>query len=208
MRRQARAKRWVRREDYGGGGWVGFNQSLPDLRCVKAGARSPPRLVLDNSDAGNHNSCSVKLSNKGRYGVRAIFDIAFHSAGKATQIKDISRRQAIPPRFLEQIFQDLKRAGLVTSKRGPRGGYALAMDPDDIRIGDIVRALEGPIVLASGDGNGDGDETSRVVTESAFSELSDSIEACFDAITIQDLCDRGDAHGVRRAPPRRYVYSI
>ena len=150
----------------------------------------------------------MKLSNKGRYGVRAIFDIAFHSGGKATQIKDISRRQAIPPRFLEQIFQDLKRAALVTSKRGPRGGYALAMAPDDIRIGDIVRALEGPIVLAGADGNGDADETSRVVTENVFSELSDSIEACFDAVTIQDLCDRGDAHGVRRAPPRRYVYSI
>ena len=150
----------------------------------------------------------MKLSNKGRYGVRAIFDIAFHSGGKATQIKDISRRQAIPPRFLEQIFQDLKRASLVTSKRGPKGGYALAMDPDDIRLGDIVRALEGPIALAEGDVQGEGDETSRVVTETAFSELSDNIEACFDAITIQDLCDRGDAHGVRRAPPRRYVYSI
>jgi Rrf2 family protein len=150
----------------------------------------------------------VKLSNKGRYGVRAIFDIAFHSGGKATQIKDISQRQGIPPRFLEQIFQDLKRAGLVTSKRGPRGGYALAMDPDNIRLGDIVRALEGPIVLAGHDAGDHGDETSRVVTDGAFAELSGSIEACFDAVTIQDLCDRGDAHGVRRAPPRRYVYSI
>ncbi len=150
----------------------------------------------------------MKLSNKGRYGVRAIFDIAFHSGGKATQIKDISRRQAIPPRFLEQIFQDLKRAGLVTSKRGPRGGYALAMEAADIRLGDILRALEGPVVLASANGDAEGDETSRAVTEDAFSELSDSIEACFDAMTIQDLCDRGDAHGVRRGPPRRYVYSI
>jgi Rrf2 family protein len=150
----------------------------------------------------------VKLSNKGRYGVRAIFDIAFHSGGKATQIKDISRRQAIPPRFLEQIFQDLKRAGLVTSKRGPRGGYALAMAADDIRLGDIVRALEGPIVLAGPDADRNADETSQVVTETVFSELSANIEACFDAITIQDLCERGDAHGVRRAPPRRYVYSI
>jgi len=150
----------------------------------------------------------VKLSNKGRYGVRAIFDIAFHSGGKATQIKDISRRQAIPPRFLEQIFQDLKKAGLVTSKRGPRGGYALAMEPDAIRLGDIVRALEGPIALGNGDADGNGDDTSRVVTENAFSELSDNIEACFDAITIQDLCERADAHDLRRAPPRRYVYSI
>ena len=57
----------------------------------------------------------MKLSNKGRYGVRAIFDIAFHSGGKATQIKDISRRQAIPPRFLEQIFQDLGFSDFDTS---------------------------------------------------------------------------------------------
>ena len=151
----------------------------------------------------------MKLSNKGRYGVRAIFDIAFHSAGRATQIKDISRRQAIPPRFLEQIFQDLKRAGLVTSKRGPRGGYALATEASAIRLGDIIRALEGPILIANavGDGSG-GDEMSRAVTEEVFSELSNNVEACFDAVTIQDLCERGDAHGVRRAPPRRYVYSI
>ena len=151
----------------------------------------------------------MKLSNKGRYGVRAIFDIAFHSAGRATQIKDISRRQAIPPRFLEQIFQDLKRAGLVTSKRGPRGGYALAIEPGDIKLGDIIRALEGPILIANTVGAGaGGDEMSRAVTEEVFSEISNNVEACFDAVTIQDLCERGDAHGVRRAPPRRYVYSI
>lgn len=150
----------------------------------------------------------MKLSNKGRYGVRAIFDIAFHSAGKATQIKDISRRQAIPPRFLEQIFQDLKKAGLVTSKRGPRGGYALALESDAIRLGDIIRALEGPVALGSADAEDHGDETSHVVTENAFSELSHDIEACFDALTIQDLCARAEAHDQRRAPPRRYVYSI
>lgn len=151
----------------------------------------------------------MKLSNKGRYGVRAIFDIAFHNHGKATQIKDIAERQAIPPRFLEQIFQDLKRAGLVSSKRGPRGGYQLAKAPSEIRIGDIVRALEGPISLAAGkkDG-GEGDATSRAVTEEAWDELSAQIEACFDAKTIEDLCERGEALGYRRRPPSRYVYVI
>lgn len=151
----------------------------------------------------------MKLSNKGRYGVRAIFDIAFHNAGKATQIKDIAERQAIPARFLEQIFQDLKRAGLVSSKRGPRGGYQLAKAPSEIRIGDIVRALEGPIALASGkDGKGEGDATSRAVTEEAWSEISAQVEACFDAKTIEDLCERGEALGFRRRPPGRYVYVI
>ena len=152
----------------------------------------------------------MKLSNKGRYGVRAIFDIAFHNHGKATQIKEIAERQAIPPRFLEQIFQDLKRAGLVSSKRGPRGGYQLAIPPSDIRLGDIVRALEGPITLSAPKRaeKNDGDATSRAVTEEAFEDLAEQIEACFDSKTIEDLCERGEALGYRRRPPSKYVYVI
>lgn len=151
----------------------------------------------------------MKLSNKGRYGIRALFDIAYHSEGRATQIKDIAERQGIPARFLEQIFQDLKKAGLVTSKRGPRGGYALAGTATEVRVGDVLRALEGPIVLVDpGDARDDGDVVGRAILDEAFSELADSIEACFDAITLQDLCDRGDATGIRRRAPRRYVYSI
>jgi Rrf2 family protein len=151
----------------------------------------------------------LKLSNKGRYGVRAIFDIAFHNEGRATQIKEIAERQAIPPRFLEQIFQDLKRAGLVASRRGPRGGYQLAKTPAEIRLGDIVRALEGPIAVSSPkDEHREGDATSRAVTEQTFAEVSRRIEACFDDVTIEDLCERGEALGYRRRPPSRYVYVI
>jgi len=152
----------------------------------------------------------VKLSNKGRYGVKAIFDIAFHNHGKATQIKEIAERQAIPPRFLEQIFQDLKKAGLVTSKRGPRGGYQLAVEPEDIRVGDIIRALEGPVILGDprpGNEN-EGDATSRAVTDEAFEDLAEQIEACFDSKTIEDLCERGEALGYRRSAPGKYVYVI
>ena len=68
--------------------------------------------------------------------------------GRPTQVKDISERAAIPARFLEQIFQDLKRAGLVGAKRGPRGGYHLAKPALEIRLGDVVRALEGPIAIS------------------------------------------------------------
>lgn len=153
----------------------------------------------------------MKLSNKGRYGVRAIFDIAFHNEGRATQIKEIAERQAIPPRFLEQIFQDLKRAGLVASRRGPRGGYQLAKTPAEIRLGDIVRALEGPITVSAPKDEPpqqEGDATSRAVTEEAFAEVSKRIEACFDDVTIEDLCERGEALGYRRRPPSRYVYVI
>ena len=81
-----------------------------------------------------------------------MFDIAYHSQdqpGVAAQAKDIARREEIPLRYLEQIFQDLKRAGLVTSKRGPKGGYALALPAEDVCVGDVIRAVEGPIVLTS-----------------------------------------------------------
>ncbi len=149
----------------------------------------------------------MKISNKARYGVRAVFDIAFHSDGCATQIREIAERQAIPPRFLEQIFQDLKRAGLVTSKRGPRGGYALARNADEIRVGDVIRALEGPVALTSrGEQTADG--ASLSITEDVFAELSTRIQSCLDAVSIASLCERGEASGLRRKAPRRYVYSI
>ena len=110
---------------------------------------------------------------------------------------------------MEQIFQDLKRAGLVTSKRGPRGGYTLAQPPSELRVGDIIRALEGPVSLAGEDDLGsDEDPTSHAVTEAVFTQLSEDIQACFDAVTIEDLCARGEAEVARHAPPRRYVYSI
>ena len=144
----------------------------------------------------------MKLSNKGRYGVRAIFDIAFHNDGRATQIKEIADRQAIPPRFLEQIFQDLKRAGLVSSRRGPRGGYQLARAAQDIRLGDIVRALEGSIALSPKEEpvgeHSEGDATSRAVTEEAFHLVSERIEACFDRGPKRRIRHRNELSGNRR----------
>ena len=87
----------------------------------------------------------MKISTQSRYGLRALFDIAYHSAGLSTQVKDISSRQAISPRYIEQIFQRLKRAGIIQSIRGPSGGYYLARKVDEITVGDVVRATEGKI---------------------------------------------------------------
>jgi len=89
----------------------------------------------------------MKLTTKSRYGVRAIFDIAYHTGGLPAQIKDISDRQRISPRYLEQIFQKLKKAGILGSKRGPKGGYFLLRDPKDITIYEIISCTEGPIEL-------------------------------------------------------------
>jgi Rrf2 family transcriptional regulator, iron-sulfur cluster assembly transcription factor len=152
----------------------------------------------------------VKLSNKGRYGVRALFDLAFHGGGAAAQIREIAERQSIPPRFLEQIFQDLRRAGLVSSKRGPRGGYQLTRPPREITLGDIIRALEGKLSpFTPEDEGGQGDAASIAITESAFADLAQRIEACFEQVTLDNLCQRAEEQGVKRgAAPGGYVYVI
>ncbi len=150
----------------------------------------------------------VKLSKKGRYAVRALFDIAFYNEGQPTQVKDIAERQNIPPRFLEQIFQDLKRAGIVASKRGPQGGYNLARGANHIGVGDVIRALEGPIALAEDGAGADRTSSSRRVTDAVFRELSGEIQRCFDKVTIADICGRAEELGVPRPGANRQVYVI
>jgi len=151
----------------------------------------------------------MKLSNKGRYAVRAMFDLAFHAEGAAAQIKEIAERQVIPLRFLEQIFQDLRRAGLVTSKRGPRGGYQLGRAAHEISLGEVFRAIEGSLaVYAREDEVADGDAASLAITDAAFRELSTRIEACFDAVTLEELCERAQRQGLKKNAPAGYVYVI
>ena len=149
----------------------------------------------------------MRISSKGRYAVQAMFDLAYHNGGGAAQIKDICERQSIPHRFLEQAFQDLKRAGLVRSKRGPRGGYELAIVPEEIRLGDIVRAIDGPIVLVPDAGKAHAASSQRVVRD-VFRDVSSTLEASLDAVSIADLCARAEGLGVARGAPARYVYAI
>jgi Rrf2 family iron-sulfur cluster assembly transcriptional regulator len=151
----------------------------------------------------------MKLSSKGLYGVQAIFDLAFHADGSA-QIKDICERQGIPPRFLEQVFQDLRKAGIVTSKRGPRGGYQLAHPVERIRVGDVIRALEGPVRLLGQQRKSETavESSSFEVAEAVFKGLSSNIEACLDSVTVADMCRQAEALGIARRPPPAYVYAI
>jgi Rrf2 family protein len=159
----------------------------------------------------------VRLSTKTRYGVRAIFDIAFHNAGGPTQAKDIARREEIPLRYLEQIFQELKRAGIVDSRRGPRGGYYLRQAPEEIRLGDIVRALQGPIeeIFAAESGGKPASAprggrakgpppppSGTQVTAGLWRELGDQITRWFDGVTMDDLVKRGVELGIPRGDNR------
>jgi Rrf2 family protein len=148
----------------------------------------------------------MRLSSKGHYGIQAVFDLAYHGAGKAAQVREIGERQGIPARFLEQVFRDLRKAGLVRSKRGPRGGYELAHAPTEVRVGDIVRAIEGVTVLDSADQQGRG--TSHPVLREVLENLARRVESCLDEVTIADLCARAEQLGVARGGATRYVYAI
>ena len=142
----------------------------------------------------------MKVSTKARYGLRGLFDIAFHNHGEATHVKDIARRQQVTPRYLEQIFQSLRREGVLASQRGRRGGYRLARPPEQISVGDVVRATEGPIELeGSGEGVPGGVATSsRDLVTLAWAELGAQIEGLLDQVTLADLIRRGEEEGLPR----------
>jgi Rrf2 family protein len=156
----------------------------------------------------------VKLQAKTRYGVRAMFDIAFHNAGGPTQAKDIARREEIPLRYLEQIFQDLKRAGIVDSRRGPRGGYYLRRPPEAIRLGEVVRALQGPVeeIFAPDDTpkgkRGGAPESGKEVTAVLWRDLAGHVAKWFDAVSLGDLVKRGVELGVPRGKAKPPMYFI
>jgi Rrf2 family cysteine metabolism transcriptional repressor len=87
----------------------------------------------------------MKLSTKGEYGSRAMLELALHHDEGALHIRDISAAQDIPERFLEQILLQLKRAGYLRSKKGPKGGYFLAKPPSRISVAEVIRVMDGPL---------------------------------------------------------------
>lgn len=149
----------------------------------------------------------MKVSTRARYGLRGLFDIAYHNLGRPTHVKDIARRQGVTPRYLEQIFQILKKVGIVSAQRGPRGGYFLARPPEDITVGDVVRATEGPIKFTGNDGEAP-PPTAKTAVD-VWDDLAADIERLCDAISLADLCKRSEAEGLpREVDSRRLVYSI
>jgi Rrf2 family cysteine metabolism transcriptional repressor len=132
----------------------------------------------------------MKLSTKGKYGVRAVFEIARHFGKGPITIKEISERQGISFSYLEQILHKLGKAGLIESVRGPAGGYLLGRKPQDLTIGDIVRVLEGPIALSHclepGE-SADCYQTDDCVARMVWAKVGEKIEEALDSISFQDL---------------------
>ncbi len=155
----------------------------------------------------------MKLSTKSRYGVRALFDMAYHAGTLPAQIKDISRRQAISPRYLEQIFQDLKKAGLLKSKRGPQGGYQLAKKPQEITVRDIVMAAEGAISLVECVNEGRPrrkkcEFDNQCVTQRVWLEATRHLQQYLSSVTLKDLCEDAKTMGLEKELDHRFMYFI
>lgn len=154
----------------------------------------------------------MRLSTQSRYGVRAIFDIAYHSAGLETQVREISRRQGISQRYLEQIFQKLKKAGIVGSKRGPAGGYFLGKKPEEITVGDVVRITEGgiePVLCVSADDSTQPcGRSGGCVTQVIWNEAGKRLKEYLDSVTIGDLCKLAKEMGMKKDLDKRFMYYI
>jgi len=153
----------------------------------------------------------MKLSTRVRYGLRGLFDIAYHGQGEPVQLKAIAKRQRVTPRYLEQIFHVLKKAGLLEAVRGPSGGYRLALDPAQISLGDLIRAADGPIdfdpkerapsSLPSSGGAGAAlpEDQGALFLQGVWEGLSEEVAGIFDQLTLATLCERAKAAELRRA---------
>jgi Rrf2 family cysteine metabolism transcriptional repressor len=138
----------------------------------------------------------MKFSARSQYAIEALLALADSREGQPIQVRAIAREHGIPVRFLEQIMASLKKAGLVRSVRGARGGYLLGDAPARIRVSRILQAVEGPIREES-------PETEPVppatqVVQALWREAQDTVRAVFDAITLEELAKRKrDLEGTR-----------
>lgn len=132
----------------------------------------------------------MKLSTKGRYGLRAMIDLARYSEEEPVSISSIAARQDISERYLEQLVGLLKRAGLVRSIRGATGGYVLARNAEEISVGDVLRALEGslePVKCAAFYSEEGCTAADGCVTKYVWQKINESINATVDRMMLDEL---------------------
>lgn len=130
----------------------------------------------------------MKISTRGRYGLRMLIDIAYQIPSSIVTLSSIAERQEISARYLEQVASVLKRAGYINSIKGSHGGYKLAIKSEDIIIGDLLRLLEGDIRLT--DKNIEDENILQAcIRESVYDVLNKKIENVVDSISLKDLLE-------------------
>lgn len=131
----------------------------------------------------------MKISTKGRYALRLMLDIAMNDFGQPVRIKDISKRQEISDKYLEQIVSTLNKAGLVKSIRGPQGGYHLTRNPKDYTVGNILRIIEGSLasVACLEDEVNQCPRAEICATVVLWQKIYDAVNNVVDSVTLADL---------------------
>ena len=139
----------------------------------------------------------MKLTSKGRYAVTAMLDVALHTSVGPVPLADISERQEISLSYLEQLFARLRKNGLVSSVRGPGGGYLLGRDSSAISVGDVISAVDESVDVTRCHGATDGCQSGmRCLTHTLWSDLSARIEDFLNGITLAELVEKSDVKEV------------
>jgi len=131
----------------------------------------------------------MKISTKGRYGLKAMVDLAVNSVNDSVTLKSISQRQNISEGYLEQIFSSLRKEGLVKGRKGSQGGYVLSKSMNEITVGNILRVLEGELVVVERDDQDvvNEDKLDSCIRNNVWDRLNNSINDIVDSITLEDL---------------------
>lgn len=129
----------------------------------------------------------MRLTSKGRYAVTAMLDVALHSQQNPVPLADISERQGISLSYLEQLFSKLRKAGLVSSVRGPGGGYRLGEEPASISIGTVIAAVDESVDATKCSGKGNCQGGTRCLTHTLWRDLSSRISDFLNNISLGEL---------------------
>lgn len=148
-------------------------------------------------------AAGMKLSMRSDYGARAVIDLARHYGEGPVQSADIAARQAVPEAYLEQLLTMLRKAGLVRSIRGPRGGHELARHPSQIRFSEVIKTLEGSFsALDCLDDANACQVSSTCGMREVWLDVTEATRQVLDRVTIEELADR------QRARETREMYYI
>lgn len=140
----------------------------------------------------------MRLTTKGRYAVTAMLDLAIHAKQGPVSLNDISGRQEISLSYLEQLFAKLRRNELVSSVRGPGGGYRLSRQGADINIAQVVDAVSESIDVTRCQGKGDCQKGEACLTHYLWCDLSDQIHDFLEGISLQKLVDRQEISDISK----------
>jgi Rrf2 family iron-sulfur cluster assembly transcriptional regulator len=145
----------------------------------------------------------MRLTTRGRYAVTSMLDLALHEGQGPTPLAGISARQDISLSYLEQLFSQLRRGGLVRSVRGPGGGYHLSKSPAQISVAEVIEAVNESTDATRCNGKGDCQKGSTCLTHHLWMNLSDQIHDFLRGISLSDLVERQDIQAIARVQHER-----